>query len=150
MLYENNRDHLADFIRLNEEWISKYFKLEEADQALSQNPGKVIDDGGYIFSLLVDEEVVGVCALFYEGAAVYEIARMAVSPQYHGRGYGDILMKACLNKLNELRASRAYIVSNTKLEAAVALYKKHGFETIHLGEHPEYARANIVMERITL
>lgn len=149
MLHENNRAHLDDFIRLNEEWISTYFELEDIDRELATNPGKVIDDGGYIFGLVEKNEVVGVCALFRESDSVFEIARMAVSPNHQGNGYGDILMNACLKKLAALRATRAYIVSNTKLEAAIALYKKHHFETVHLGEHPDYSRGNIVMERRT-
>lgn len=63
-LRENHDQHLGDFVRLNEEWITKYFAIEEADRALAANPRKVIDDGGYIFSLSVDDEVVGVCALY--------------------------------------------------------------------------------------
>jgi hypothetical protein len=31
-IIENKRELLDDFIRLNEEWISKYFKLEAADK----------------------------------------------------------------------------------------------------------------------
>jgi len=147
MLCENNRDHLTDFVRLNEEWISTYFELEDVDHALAGNPGQIIDDGGYIFSLMVNDEVVGACALFYEGDGVYEIARMAVSPKHQGKGYGESLMQACLQKLADLQARKAYIVSNTKLESAIALYKKHDFKVVHSGEHPGYSRANIVMER---
>jgi putative acetyltransferase len=85
--------------------------------------------------------------LFREQAGVFELARMAVSPQHQGKGYGNVLMGACLSKLSEIGASRAFIVSNTQLEAAVYLYKKHGFATTKLGQHPEYSRGNIVLER---
>ena len=150
MIFENNRDHLPDFIRLNEEWISTYFAIEDTDLALAANPAQVIDDGGYIFSLVVDDAVVGVCALFREKNNTFEIARMAVSPEHRGEGHGNALMQACLEKLHDLKANKAYIVSNTKLEAAISLYKKYGFETTHLGDHPVYTRANIVMEKNVL
>ena len=48
---ENNRCHLGDFIRLNEEWFSTYFKIEDVDRNLAADPGQIIDKGGYIFSL---------------------------------------------------------------------------------------------------
>ena len=146
-IVENEKDHLEDFIRLNEEWISTYFELEEVDHVLAANPYQIIENGGYIFSLVVKDEVLGVCALFNEGKGKYELARMAVSPRHHGGGLGHKLMRACLSKLSHIGAQKVYLISNTKLEAAIALYKKHGFKTVTQGQHPVYSRANIVMER---
>jgi len=147
LITENIRDHLSDFVRLNEEWISHYFKIEAVDRELAADPGQVIDNGGYIFSLQYDEAVVGVCALFREDGGVFELARMAVSPEHQSKGYGDALMQTCLTKLTQLNAKKVYLVSNTKLTSAISLYKKYGFETTMLGEHPIYSRANIIMER---
>ncbi|MEO0511158.1 MAG: GNAT family N-acetyltransferase [Verrucomicrobiota bacterium] len=145
---ENHPEVFQDFVRLNEEWISRYFQLEEVDRELARNPQMVIDDGGYIFSLEEDGEVLGVCALFFEESGVYELARMAVSPIHQGNGYAHILMRAAIRKLEALGAKRVYLVSNTKLKAAISLYKKYGFHTIFEGRHPVYSRANIVMERL--
>ncbi|MBN4081196.1 GNAT family N-acetyltransferase, partial [Caldithrix abyssi] len=130
----------------NEEWISAYFKVEDVDRNLAANPMKVIEDGGYIFSLVLNNEVVGVCALFNDGNGIYELARMAVSSIHQGKGYGQKLMQICFSKLKELKAKKVYLVSNTKLEAAISMYKKFGFKTISQGQHPVYSRANIVME----
>ena len=145
-ILENSKEHLSDFIRLNEEWISHYFQLEETDKKLAADPYQVIDKGGYIFSLVSDEEVVGVCALFNNGDGVYELARMAVSPAHHGKAYSNLLMEHCLAKLTSIQAKKVYLVSNTKLAAAIHLYKKFGFQTVSEGPHPVYSRANIVME----
>ena len=145
-IVENDRNLLSDFIHLNEEWIASYFELEDADHALAANPGQIIDNGGYIFSLLLEDKVVGVCALFNDGEGTFELARMAVSPQSQGNGYGDKLMSTCLAKLAEIGAQKVYLLSNTKLKAAIELYKKHGFKAVSHGQHPVYSRANIVME----
>ena len=48
-IVENAKQHLPAFIRLNEAWIAKYFKIEEADRQLAENPYKIIESGGYIF-----------------------------------------------------------------------------------------------------
>lgn len=146
-LVEDKKEYLDDFVRLNEEWISTYFKIEDVDRKLAANPYQVIENGGHIFSLVTEGEVIGVCALFNEGDGVYELARMAVSPNHQNKGCGDRLVLACLSKLPELKVKRLYLVSNTKLTAAIALYSKHGFKTLTLGQHPIYQRANIVMER---
>jgi putative acetyltransferase len=146
-ILENKKEHLKDFIRLNEEWISTYFKIEAVDIELAANPYKVIENGGFIFSLLVHDSVVGTCALFNSGDGVYELARMAVSPEHQGLGYGNALINTCIKKLKEINANKVYLVSNTKLASAIALYKKHNFETTFEGAHPVYLRANIIMER---
>jgi len=144
-IVENKTEYLNDFIRLNEEWITSFFQLEDTDRKLAENPKKIIDDGGYIYSLLTNDEVVGVCALFNEGNSVYELARMAVSPKHQGKGYGDKLLNACLSKAKEIKANKVYLVSNTQLEAAIALYRKHNFKTVNKEQHPIYSRANITM-----
>ena len=94
VIHENNLNHLTDFIRLNEEWIVKYFSLEEVDIELARNPASIVESGGYIFSIVENEDVVGVCALFKESEGVYELARMAVSNKMRGNGYGKTLMNA--------------------------------------------------------
>jgi putative acetyltransferase len=149
-IIENSKDHLDDFIRLNEEWISQYFQIEETDRKLAAHPYQIVENGGYIFCLVSESEVLGVCALFNDGNGIYELARMAVSPAHHGKGYSNLLIEHCFLKLKAIQAGGVYLVSNTKLVAAISLYKKHGFQTVSEGPHPVYSRANIVMERHVL
>lgn len=148
MILINHKEYLDDFIRLNEAWITHYFKLEDADRMLARNPGKIIEDGGYIFSLLVGNDVAGVCALFNDGGDVFQLARMAVAPENQGNGYGDLLLNAAMKKLREINARRVYLLSNTILTPAIMLYKKHGFSVISEGRHSVYARCDIVMEKM--
>lgn len=146
-IVENLSVYLDDFIRLNEEWISTYFEIEEVDKLLAANPYKIIENGGYIFTAISNGKAVGVCALFKENNDVFELARMAVSPNEQGNGIGNLLIQTCFKKLKSISAKKVYLVSNTKLEAAIKLYNKHGFITKSLGQHPVYSRANIVMEQ---
>ncbi|HTT06403.1 MAG TPA: GNAT family N-acetyltransferase [Steroidobacteraceae bacterium] len=143
----NDRECLPDFIRLNELWITAHFSIEDADRALALSPGKVIDDGGFVFSLKVDDRVVGVCALFKESATRYQLARMAVEPALRGRGYGHMLMEYVLETAKSAGAESIYLMSNTALQAAISLYERFGFVVISRGQHPVYARCNIVLER---
>lgn len=144
-IVENESKYLNDFIRLNEEWITSYFQLEDLDHELAANPQKIINDGGYIYSLVNNDEVVGVCALFNVGNDVYELARMAVSPKHQGKGYGKILIEACLSKTKDIKTKKLYLITNSKLKTAIALYEKHGFKIISKEQHPVYLRANITM-----
>lgn len=143
----NNHRHLADFIRLNEIWITEHFALEAADKALAENPSNVIANGGFIFSMTDGERVVGVCALFKETSERYQLARMAVALDLRGQGYGRALIEHAIQHAQSLGATSLFLLSNTVLEAAISLYQKSGFTTIWTGQHPVYARCNIIMER---
>jgi putative acetyltransferase len=144
----NRNQYLPDFIRLNEDWISHYFRIEAADRELARNPARIISEGGYIFTLLKEDQVAGVCALFKEDANVYQLARMAVSPEFQGKGFGHALIDAALEHLLKIGASRVYLLSNTTLAPALALYRKHGFTVLCEGQHPVYTRCNIIMEKM--
>lgn len=72
--------------------------------------------------------------------------RLAVEPSQRGNGYGSILIRAAMERAKERGAESIYLLSNTKLQPAIALYQKHGFQTVTEGPHPLYARCNIVME----
>ncbi len=147
MILINDQRYLREFIELNEAWISHYFKVEDADRALAAYPSKIIDEGGYVFTLLVDDEVAGVCALFYDSEGVFQLARMAVAVRFQGLGYGHKLMNAALEKLKEIKATKVFLLTNKKLLPAIALYKKHGFQVVSEGPHPVYARCDLVMEK---
>lgn len=134
------------FVRLNEQWIVEHFSIEEADRRLAANPFRIVEEGGHILALLKGGRVAGVCALVREGANGFQLARMAVDPRERGQGYGDALMRAAVEQARKAGAQRVYLLSNTVLTAAIALYRKHGFQVLSEGPHPVYARCNIVME----
>ena len=138
------KNNLLLFIFL---FTSAFCIAQEADKVLASKPYMIIEKGGYIFTAISKGKAIGVCALFKESDDVFELARMAVSPTEQGQGVGNLLIKACLEKLKKLGAKHVFLLSNTKLETAIKLYKKHGFITKSLGQHPVYARANIIMEK---
>ncbi len=142
----DNRNHCKDFIRLNEQWITEHFAIEESDRKLAANPFRIVEDSGHILSLVIDGRVVGVCALLKESNLRYQLARMAVEPGERGKGYGDMLIASALQKAHEKGAESVYLLSNTVLAPAISLYRKYGFNTLSEGTHPLYARCNIVME----
>ena len=62
---------------------------------------QVVADGVHILSLCENDGVVGVCALFNDGENCYQLARLAVDPNQRGKGYGDILIHAALQKARD-------------------------------------------------
>jgi DNA-binding MarR family transcriptional regulator/predicted GNAT family N-acyltransferase len=135
------------FKALNEEWISAYFKLEEADHKALDNPeGYIIEKGGYILIALYNEEPAGTCALLKMNDPEYdfELAKMAVSTKLQGKNIGWLLGQAALNKAVALGAKKIYLESNTSLKPAINLYHKLGFKKI-VGHTTPYERCNIQM-----
>ena len=142
--------HHAAFRDLNEEWIVKYFKLEDADRRALNNPKEyILDKGGLILVAKENEHILGVCALIkmHDGSYDYELAKMAVSPEAQGKGIGHLLGCAVIERAKELGAKSLYLESNTVLKPAISLYQKLGFNKIHHRPTP-YERCNIQMELV--
>jgi ribosomal protein S18 acetylase RimI-like enzyme len=140
-------DYASAFKELNEQWISSYFKMEEADYRSLDNPQEyILDEGGHILVALSNNEVVGVCALMTmnDGEHDFELAKMAVSPAAQGKSIGWLLGQAALAKAASLGAKKVYLESNTILKPAINLYHKLGFQKI-AGHPTPYERCNIQM-----
>ncbi len=140
----------TSFKNLNEEWITTFFKMEEADRKALDNPKEyILDKGGEIIVALYEKEPVGVCALIKMDDPHYdfELAKMAVSPQAKGKGIGWLLGKAIIKKAQSLNAQKIYLESNTVLKPAINLYHKLGFNKV-VGHSTPYKRCNIQMELI--
>ena len=136
------------FRLLNVEWISKYFKMEEADHKALDHPKKyILDKGGEILVALYKDEPVGVCALLKMDDPDYdfEVVKMAVSPKAQGKNIGWLLGQAIVEKARQLGARRIYLESNTVLKPAINLYYKLGFQKV-AGRPTPYERCNIQME----
>ena len=156
MNYEKDSFQIVDyspiyksaFADLNKEWISKYFKMEEADyKALDNADEYIIQNGGYILVALLKDEPIGVCALIKMNDPLYdfELAKMAVSPKFQGRKIGWQIGESIKLKAKLVGAKKLYLESNTILEPAINLYRKLGFIEVY-GRPTPYERCNIQME----
>jgi putative acetyltransferase len=138
-----------DFRRLNEEWITRYFRLEEKDSRTLDDPGKhILAAGGYIAMAVAEKVAVGCCALIRLDDTSFEVAKMAVTLSWQGRGLGRKLLEHVIAEARRLRAGRLYLETNSKLTPAIRLYESFGFS--HLPADPvtpsPYRRADVYME----
>ena len=117
-----------DFRRLNEEWITRHFRLEEKDSRTLNNPSQyILLPGGYIAMALVEEDAVGCCALIRLDDTTFEVAKMAVNPAWQGRGLGRKLLEHVIQEARRLGAKRLYLETNSRLVPAIRLYESLGF-----------------------
>ena len=134
------------FKQLNEEWITTWFKMEEADHKSLDHPEEyILNKGGHILFALYQGKPVGTCALIKMDDGSFELAKMVVSPEAKGKGVGFLLGETAIEKAKLAGAGRLYLESNTILKPAINLYHKLGFKKI-TGPPSPYERANIQME----
>jgi putative acetyltransferase len=138
----------VSFRELNEAWISKFFRLEEQDSIQLAQPENILRAGGQIIMAVAGEDRIGCCALVFIKPGVFEVAKMAVSENYQGRGVGRKLLEYTIAQAKALGAHTLELVTNSKLANAIHLYESLGFR--HLPpervEPSPYARANVFME----
>ena len=137
------------FRELNEAWIARYFRLEDQDYIQLGDPeGMILRPGGQIVMAVAGEERIGCCALILAKEGVFELAKMAVSERYRGRGIGRGLIEYTVALAKLLGAHTLELASNSKLANAVHLYEAVGFRHMPLErvEPSPYARANVFME----
>ncbi|CAM3608386.1 GNAT family N-acetyltransferase [Flavobacterium gelidilacus] len=139
---------LKDYIKtLNYEWLEKYFRVETGDFIALSNPKEhIIDKGGFIYFAKLNNEIVATVSLLKKSETIYEIGKMAVTPKAQGNKIGNLLVEHCLEIAKQKQFKKLILYSNTKLEAAINLYRKHGFVETTL-EEGLYERANIKMEK---
>ena len=145
---ESSEDRRA-FRTLNEEWISRYFVLEEKDREILGDPeNAILGKGGRIFVVHADHEVVGCLALIPMGGGAYEISKMAISPRLRGLGIGRRLLQHAIAEAKALGAKSLFLGSSTKLKNAVHLYESVGFRHVAREKIPDmpYTRADVFME----
>jgi len=141
----------AAFRRLNEEWITRFFRIEPKEEIILADPQRtILDAGGSIFFATAGERCVGCCALIRLGDKEFEVAKMAVEPAYQRAGIGRRLLQAAIEEGRKAGAKRLYLETNHVLTPAIRLYESLGFK--HIPENrivpSQYERADVYMELI--
>lgn len=117
------------FQKLNEEWLEKYFAVEEDDARLLHRPEEeIIGKGGDILFARLEGKIVGTAALLKIDDETYEIAKMAVTPGARGKQAGRRLAETLIARAREKGGKRIVLLTDNRLRAAVALYRKLGFK----------------------
>ena len=135
------------FYELNIEWLETYFYVEDYDKEVLSNPKKyIINPGGYIFSVIEHDTVIGTVALMPYSERVFELTKMAVAPNHRGNKIGQQLMQYCIDFAIKNKFDALVLYSNILLENAIYIYRKYGFIEIPVEENSPYKRSNIKMK----
>jgi len=137
--------HAGAFCDLNLDWIEEFFAVEELDRRHLYFPREsFIDSGGAILMAQIGRSIIGCCGLLKHDEGVYEVSKMAVRRDYQGRGIGAELLREIIAHARAIGARRLEIISSTRLEPALRLYRQMGFFEVPLASDA-YARGNIAL-----
>lgn len=133
VIVRDYRSEDADVFRdLNLAWVEEYFSVEPEDRAQLEDPQThILEKGGAILIAEYDGEPVGTVGLVTgHGDGILELIKMSARTDVQGKGIGRALMDAAVSKSREMGASKIWLETNTKLAAALALYRKAGFQEL--------------------
>ncbi|MFY0654802.1 MAG: GNAT family N-acetyltransferase [Cyclobacteriaceae bacterium] len=147
-IIEFDERYADQFRDLNIEWITKYFRLENEDEYILNNPMEsIIKKGGTILFARYENEIVGTCALINSNDGHFELAKMAITEKHQGKKIGKKLGDRAISKARELGAKKLSLETNSVLKPAITLYNSLGFEEKpHDSCSSAYERCNVLME----
>jgi GNAT superfamily N-acetyltransferase len=97
-------------------------------QELDNLPGKYAPPTGTILLAKEGKNIAGIVALKQLEEGVCEMKRLFVLPDYQGHGIGKMLTESLFAKAKKLNFKTMKLDTLGRLESAVALYHKLGFE----------------------
>ena len=77
---------------------------------------------------------------------VYELTKMAITPEHQGKNLGQKLMNHAIEYAKQQDWKSLILYSNRKLQNAVYIYFKYGFEEIPIEQNNPYSRGDIKMK----
>lgn len=136
-----------DFIQFNTDWIMDYFGcLEEEDLNTFRHIEQSLSSGAMIYFAVEGANVLATCMAKPLGNDdTWELCKLGSNRQLPHKGAGSAVFEAAMNWAIQHHAKRLFILSNSKLKAAIHIYKKYGFHEIKLNDY-EYARGDIAFE----
>lgn len=137
------------FVRLNTEWLTRFYWIESYDQYAMDHVEELIEQGAMAFFALDDkEEVIATCMVMPLEGATWEICKLAARNQYTGTGAGSAVLRAAINYAEQHGARKEVLISCRGLKPAIHLYQKFGFHEVpYRKEFWKSGKADIEMER---
>ncbi len=111
--------------------------MEKLDHNFLNDPYKyIISKGGHLYFAILNNEVVGTCALYKLEKNKYELIRMAASPPFQGKGIGKKLLSYVIEQAKKIKAKEIVLETShllplqnkeINLRAAVSLTMQQFF-----------------------
>jgi len=105
------------------------------------------ENGGYFWIMRNEAgDLIASVAIYKINNTTCELRKMYLLPQEQGKGLGKILLKTAVLKAKELGYAKMILKTNSKLDTAIALYKKFGFDFYTLSNEDKKADCDVAMQ----
>ena len=148
-IIEYDARYKQDFIDFNSAWITDNFgHLEPEDIETFEKIDEELKEGAMIYFVVDDEgAALATCMAKPMEGDTWEICKLGSNKNVPHKGAGSAVFEAAMKWATDHGAGRLFIISNSKLGAALHIYEKHGFKEIKLDDY-EYERGDIAFEKI--
>ena len=137
-----------DFIRLNTEWLERFYWIEDFDQDAMDHVDELIQNGAMAYFAVENGEILATCMTMPLENDTWEMCKLAARNQYTGTGAGNSVFCACMSYAVSHGAKRLVLISCTGLKAAIHLYRKNGFHEVpYRKDYWKSEKADIEMEK---
>lgn len=142
-------EYKKDFIQFNTDWILDNFGyLEKEDLDTFHHIEESLKNGAMIYFAIENGNVLATCmAKPLRDDGTWELCKLGSNKHLPHKGAGSAVFEAAMHWAAMHGAKRLFILSNSKLKAALHIYGKYGFHEIKLKDY-EYARGDIAFERL--
>lgn len=138
----------GSFIQFNTDWIVGNFgHLEKEDIETFETIEEALKNGAMIYFAVEDDTPLATCMAKPMDGETWEICKLASNPHREHKGCGSAVFEAAMQWAVNHGAKKLFLLSNHKLEPAIHIYKKYGFQEIKLNDY-EYVRGDIAFERV--
>lgn len=137
------------FIQFNTDWIKDNFGyLEKEDLETFNQIEANLAKGGMIYFAVENGNVLATCMAKPLGDdGTWELCKLGSDNHLPHKGAGSAVFEAAMNWAIRHEANRLFILSNSKLKAALHIYEKFGFREVKLDDY-KYVRGDIAFEYI--
>lgn len=147
----SNAEYMESFSQLNEDWLRQYLEISDYDrQVLADPAGQIINKGGRIYCMLLNDEVVGTYALHRVNDDDWELGKFTIRRDFRGKKLGKRMLQHAIQQAEILDARHLLLFTHPDLQEATELYTKSGF--LFIEEHPDMhdptGRCSLIMKRI--
>ncbi|MBD5544453.1 MAG: GNAT family N-acetyltransferase [Lachnospiraceae bacterium] len=138
-----------NFIQFNTEWIEEHFgHLEKEDLNTFNHIEESLHNGAMIYFAIENGNVLATCMAKPLGNdGTWELCKLGSNKHLPHKGAGSAVFEASMKWAIQHKAKRLFILSNSKLKAALHIYEKYGFHKVELEDY-EYVRGDIAFEYI--
>lgn len=146
-LIEYDARYKGDFIQFNKDWIIDNFGfLESEDIETFEKIDEELASGAMIYFAVENGTALATCMTKPLENGTWEICKLASNKHKAHKGCGGSVFGAAVQWAVSHGAKRLFILSNSKLKAAIHIYENYGFKEIKLDNY-EYIRGDIAFEK---